>query len=146
VWADGRRAARAGARYAAAARACARSAALAAALVSCVTACDVIGPAPEFVQACADVKTLVAEGTSVSQLTVDRPQEFADQLRKLGGELRTRADAIEDEKLRAAVTSLADSYQTTADLTTEKRVPSASEVRRSAARVDELCNVKQVAS
>jgi hypothetical protein len=105
-----------------------------------VAACDILGPPPEFLQACADVRALVAQGTKVSESSVQRPQEFAGELRTLSADLRTLAGTIEDEPLRAAVIELAGSYQTTADLTTETRVPSAAEVRRSAARVDQLCN------
>jgi len=110
------------------------------ALAGVLVACDILGPPPEFLRACTDVKALVAAGTSVSESTVERPQEFADQLRKIGADLRTRADTIEDQRLRSAVIALADSYRTTADLATETRVPSADEVRRSAARVDDVCN------
>jgi hypothetical protein len=117
-----------------------RVVALAGAVIAGLSACDILGPPPEFLRACADVKALVAAGTSVSQSRVDRPQDFADQLRKLSADLRTRADTIEDQPLRAAVIELADSYRTTADLTTQTRVPSADEVRRSAARVDDVCS------
>jgi hypothetical protein len=109
-------------------------------LLAVVGACDILGPPPEFLRACADVKALVAAGTSLSESTVERPQEFADQLRTLGSDLRTRADTIEDEPLRTTVIALADSYRATADLTSETRAPSADEVRRSAARVDDVCN------
>jgi hypothetical protein len=110
------------------------------AMATVLVACDILGPPPEFLRACADVKALVAAGTSVNEWTVERPQEFADQLRKLSSDLRTRADTIEDQPLRTAVIALADGYRTTADLATQTRVPSADEVRRSAARVDDVCN------
>jgi hypothetical protein len=130
VWTDRQRIPRAGV----------RSAAVAAALVAGLGACDILGPPPEFLESCADVQALVAQGTRVSQSTVNRPREFAAELRTLSADLRTLADTIEDQPLRTAVIELADSYRTTADLTTDTRVPSAGDVRRSATRVDSLCS------
>jgi hypothetical protein len=122
-------------------RAVARYALLAATAALGVAGCDrILGPPPEFLQACSDVRALVAQGTSVTEATVDRPQEFAKELRTLSADLRTLAGTIKDEPLRAAVIELAGSYQSTADLTTESRAPSAEAVRRSAARVDDVCN------
>jgi hypothetical protein len=111
-------------------------------------ACDsverpLLGPPPEFLQACEDVRALVTQATAMSRSAVEQPQEFAGELRQLSADLRTLAGTIEDQPLRAAVVDLAGSYQATADLTAQNRAlnaPNAAEVRRSAARVDELCN------
>jgi hypothetical protein len=106
---------------------------------------EILGPPPEFLQACRDVRAVVAQGTTLSESTVDKPQEFTGELRRLSADLRALAGGIKDEPLREAVVDLASSYQTTADLTAQSRgpnAPNAADVRRSAARVDEICNSK----
>jgi len=105
-----------------------------------LSGCGLLGPTPDVAVACGDVGKLVDQATRANQSAVrGGPQAVADQLRELSGQLRDRAESIEDDKLRSAVVRLADSYRETAAATSQTRVPDAGQVRRAAYEVDRIC-------
>lgn len=102
--------------------------------------CGLLGPTPDVAAACGDVGRLVDQSTRANNAAVrSGPDGIAERLRRLAEDLYDRAESIEDERLRAAVVRLGDSYRETAAATSRTRIPDAGQVRRAAYDVDGIC-------